>query len=148
LLKKISISFIFIIFFSSLSFSQSFDIQFTFAKIDLKFKTDEKVKSSDVVYYSDFQTYLTMAEEYELKKEENLLRRAEIMFFGSLTIFSFASWISFSIYNIMMYNDTFGNLRRDQFLFIYIGAGVLSFSVSLTDLFFRLKPKTKGFEFY
>lgn len=86
---------------------------------------------------------------YEFKKsEENLLRRAEILFFGSLTIVTFAGWLSFSIYNVIIYNDTFGNLRRDQFLILYGGSAVIAFSVAITDLFIQIKPKMKGVEIY
>ncbi|HOV15032.1 MAG TPA: hypothetical protein PK771_12150, partial [Spirochaetota bacterium] len=77
-----------------------------------------------------------------------LFRRAEILFFGSLTIVSFAGWLTFSIYNVIIYGDTFGNLRRDQFLILYGGSAVISFSVAITDLFIQLKPKIKGVEIY
>ncbi|HPO50036.1 MAG TPA: hypothetical protein PLO89_06885 [Spirochaetota bacterium] len=86
---------------------------------------------------------------YEFKKkEENLFRRAEILFFGSLTIVTFSGWIAFSIYNMIIYGDTFGNLRRDQFLILYGGSAVISFSVAITDLFIQLKPKIKNVEIY
>jgi len=142
---------LFIIFFLFNLFSDEKEIRFVFAEIKLNNLTDnnkQKNKFSDITYFNSLETYLSFAERYELKKEENPFRRAEILFFGSLTIISFASWISFSIYNTLMYNDSFGNLRRDQFIVIYLGAGIISFSVSITDLLIRLKIKSKGIEFY
>ncbi|HBD96433.1 MAG: hypothetical protein A2015_06635 [Spirochaetes bacterium GWF1_31_7] len=81
-------------------------------------------------------------------KGENLIRRAEIIFFGSLTFSTFLGWLMFSAYNSIMYEDTFGKLRRYQFLTLYLGGSVIAFSVSLSDLFIRLKPYFKRVEFY
>ena len=82
------------------------------------------------------------------KKKENLFRRAEILFFGSLTFATFGGWFFFSVYNKMIYNEPFGQLRREQFLPLYLGSSVVSISVVLSDLFINLKPKIKGVEIY
>jgi|GEM_PF-2784193 len=79
----------------------------------------------------------------ELKKTENPIRRAEILFFGSLTFVTFGGWLFFSIYNILIYNETFGQLRREQFIPLYLGGSIISFSVVISDLFINLKPKFK-----
>ncbi len=76
-----------------------------------------------------------------LNAEENLLRRAEIIFFGSLTFVSFFGWLFFSTYNTVLYGDTFGTLKRYQFFSLYLGCAVVSFSVSISDLFIRLQKK-------
>jgi len=82
------------------------------------------------------------------EKEENPFRRIEIIFFGTLTVTSFSAWMFFSLFNVLVYNDTFGSLRRDQFLILYAGSGILSLSVSISDLFINLKLKSKTVEFF
>lgn len=76
-------------------------------------------------------------------KGENLLRRAEILFFGSLTIVSFLSWISFSVFNVLVYDEPFGVLKRHQYLALYLGSSVISLSVSISDLLIRLNKPLK-----
>ncbi len=121
-----------------LRYETSFDNNYIFFK---------DVKNYQKSYFLNFS--LDDLEKYEFKKkEENLFRRAEILFFGSLTIVSFAGWLSFSIYNVVIYGDTFGNLKRDQFLILYGGSAVISFSVAITDLLIQLKPKIKDVEIY
>lgn len=86
--------------------------------------------------------------QFKDKKKENLFRRAEILFFGSLTFATFGGWFFFSVYNTMIYNEPFGKLRREQFLPLYLGSSVISISVVLSDLFINIKPKIKGVEIY
>ena len=93
-------------------------------------------------------SYLNQLIKYEFKKEENLIRRAEILFFGSLTFATFGAWFFFSIFNILIYNEPFGKLRKEQFLPIYLGSSIISVSVVLSDLFVNLKPKIKKIEIY
>ena len=77
-----------------------------------------------------------------------MFRRMEILFFGSLTIVSFSGWFAFSIFNVLIYNDPFGVIRREQFLTLYLGSSVISLSVSVSDLLVNLKKKNKYVEFY
>ena len=86
--------------------------------------------------------------EYEKKNKENPFRRAEILFFGSLTFVTFSGWLFYSIYNVMIYNETFGRIRKEQFLPLYLGSCVISFAVVISDLFIYYKPKTKKVSFY
>lgn len=79
---------------------------------------------------------------------ENIIRRAEIIFFGALTFVSFFGWLTISGYNAIMGSETFGTLKRYQFLTLFIGSGVVGLSVSLSDLFLRLKPYLKQVEIY
>ena len=76
-------------------------------------------------------------------QEENIFRRMEILFFGSLTIITFSGWLAFSLFNIIIYSDDFGILRPSQNLALYLGSGILSLSVSLTDLINNLQKKRK-----
>lgn len=77
-------------------------------------------------------------------KGENLIRRAEIIFFGALTFASFAGWLGISGYNMMMGASTFGTLKRYQFMTLFIGSGVVGFAVSLSDILLRIKPYMKN----
>lgn len=77
-------------------------------------------------------------------KGENLIRRAEIIFFGALTFASFAGWLGISGYNMMMGASTFGTLKRYQFMTLFIGSGVVGFAVSLSDILLRVKPYMKN----
>lgn len=79
---------------------------------------------------------------------ENIIRRAEVIFFGSLTFSTFIGWLLFSAYNSIIHGDTFGTLKRYQFLSLYLGGSVLAFSVSLSDLLIRLRPFMKRVEFF
>lgn len=80
-------------------------------------------------------------------KNESLIRRAEIIFFGSLTFVSFFGWLAISGYNALMGSETFGTLKRYQFMTLFIGSGVVGLSVSISDLFMKLKPYMKNVEF-
>jgi len=82
------------------------------------------------------------------KYKENPFRRAEILFFGSLTFTVFGGWLFFSLFNFLIYNDTFGRLRREQFLILYLGSSVVSISVVLSDLFVTQQPKMKKIQMY
>lgn len=84
----------------------------------------------------------------ESKYKENPFRRAEILFFGSLTFTVFGGWLFFSLFNVLIYNDVFGRLRREQFLILYLGSSVVSISVVLSDLFVTQQPKMKKIQFY
>ena len=84
---------------------------------------------------------------YDSEKKENPFRRAEILFFGSLTIISFGGWLGFSIYNVIIYGDNFGILRREQFLTLYLGSTILALSVSISDLLKR-NNKFKNIDFF
>lgn len=92
--------------------------------------------------------YIDKLERLQYRKEVNPIRRAEILFFGSLTFVVFGGWLFMSIFNVMIYDETFGKLRREQFLLLYLGSGIISISVSLSDLFIRLRPKLKNIEIY
>ncbi len=99
----------------------------------------------------DFITlfYLDKLKNHEFKKVENPIRRAEILFFGSLTFVTFGGWLFFSIFNVLIYNDTFGKIRKEQFLPLYLGSCIISFSVVISDLFINMKPKiNKNIEIY
>jgi hypothetical protein len=151
-------AFYFFIYIFFLSFYlNSTEPVFSVIIADFKFDYDFNTNNDSIwknqisqtrIYQTDINYVMNKIEEFEFKKTENLFRRAEILFFGSLTIISFGSWMCFSIYNTMMYGDTFGNLRRDQFLIIYAGAGIISFSVAISDIFIKFKLKTKGVEIY
>lgn len=98
--------------------------------------------------------YLTAEKEndsylnFRKEEKENPIRRAEILFFGSLTFSSFGAWIFFSLYNFLIYNEPFGRLKREQFLVLYCGCTVVSISVVLTDLFLANEKKFKTFSIY
>ena len=81
--------------------------------------------------------------EKSTAQEENIFRRMEILFFGSLTIITFSGWLAFSLFNIIIYSDDFGILRPSQNLALYLGSGILSLSVSVTDLINNLQKKRK-----
>ncbi len=82
------------------------------------------------------------------KYKENPFRRAEILFFGSLTFTVFGGWLFFSLFNFLIYNESFGRLRREQFLILYLGSSVVSISVVLSDLFVIQQPKMKKIQLY
>jgi hypothetical protein len=158
--------FLFIFFLSIIFKINSMDNKIDFSLFEYKInfnliENEEKLNKSINIQLYEFianDSYLfqndlitdsvDQAINFEIKKEENLVRRAEILFFGSLTISAFAGWLCFSLYNVLIYHDTFGNLRREQFLTLYLGAAVVSVSVSFSDLFIRMKTKVKGVEFY
>ena len=86
---------------------------------------------------------------YQVKKiEDNIIRRSEILFFGSLTFATFGGWFFFSVFNKMIYDEPFGKLRREQFLPLYLGCSIISVSVVLSDIFLRVNPKVKNIDFY
>lgn len=150
---------IFIIFFSIF---ENYSLQPTFEPIvylSFNIKKNEeqnKIKITqqiiDYDYYENnltsYNNYLNKHINYNAKKEENMFRRMEILFFGSLTIVSFSGWFAFSIFNVLIYNDPFGVIRREQFLTLYLGSSVISLSVSVSDLLVNLKKKNKYVEFY
>ncbi|HOF00588.1 MAG TPA: hypothetical protein PK385_05020 [Spirochaetota bacterium] len=107
-----------------------------------------KFSRNNADFFGDY--YLTPSNIglMEFKKKENVFRRMEILFFGSLTIVSFAGWLSFSIFNIVIYGDTFGIIRKEQFLPLYLGSSVVSLSVSVSDLLINIKNNKKIVEFY
>lgn len=88
-------------------------------------------------------TNYASAGEKNSTQEENIFRRMEILFFGSLTIITFSGWLAISIFNIIIYDDDFGILRPAQNLSLYLGSGILSLSVSVTDLINNLQKKRK-----
>lgn len=97
----------------------------------------------DQVIVSVSFTDFLQIDNYAFKKKENPIRRAEILFFGSLTIISFSGWLLLSVFNMMIYGEDFGVLRREQFLLLYLGSSFLSIAVVVSDLFIGLKPKLK-----
>lgn len=114
------------------------------------FVTNHKIAKDDksVALYSNDGTAKETDKLDINYKNENLIRRAEIIFFGSMTFVSFMGWLMFSAYNSVIYAETFGTLKRYQFLTLYLGSSVVAFSVSLSDLFIRLKPFFKRVEIY
>lgn len=100
------------------------------------------MKKSDYYYNLDYYKYE--------KKQEFLLRRAEILFFGSLTFVTFGGWFFISVFNTLIYNDQFGKIRREQFLPLFLGSGTISIAVVFSDLFINIKPKLeeKNIEIY
>ncbi|MCG8572149.1 MAG: hypothetical protein MJB14_18615 [Spirochaetes bacterium] len=107
---------------------------------------NQKVQEQNIKFYSNSEN-----EEIDTNpfidlnnKGENLFRRAEILFFGSLTIISFMGWLSFSIYNTLIYGDSFGVLHPNQFIALYLGSSVLSLSVCVSDLLIRVQKRMKN----
>ena len=96
-----------------------------------------KFVKQKIEFYSKFE-----------KQEENLLRRSEILFFGSLTFTAFGSWFFLSIFNALIYGEPFGKLRQEQFIPLFVGSSLISISIVLTDLFINIKPKLKNVEIY
>ena len=45
---------------------------------------------------------------------------------------------------MMMGSETFGTLKRYQFMTLFIGSGVVGFAVSLSDILLRVKPYMKN----
>lgn len=109
---------------------------------------DDDISRNSANYFSNY--YLTPSNIglMEFKKKENVFRRMEILFFGSLTIVSFAGWLCFSIFNIVIYGDAFGIIRKEQFLPLYLGSSIISLSVSVSDLLINIKNNKKIVEFY
>jgi hypothetical protein len=100
-------------------------------------------------YWRYFDTIYEDIKRYDVANKENPFRRASILFFGALTFATFGGWLFMSIFNVLIYGDVFGNLRRDQFLLLYLGSSIISISVVLSDLFVNLsKKKYKIIEFY
>ena len=119
---------------------------YIFAKSDVLDKSnytynyDSFNKNIKIEYFVNFNEY-----KYK-KKEENIFRRAEILFFGSLTFATFGGWFFYSVYNAMIYDSTFGTIRREQFLPLYLGSSLISISVVFTDVFINIRPKLKKIE--
>ena len=104
---------------------------------------------NDDSYWTNFDNVYEDMKKYDLVNTENPFRRASILFFGSLTFATFGGWLFMSIYDVLVYGDVFGNLRREQFLLLYLGSSIISFSVVLSDLFANLDKNKKGFiQFY
>jgi len=130
-------------------FSAEFTVSFLLS--GNKSFTEEKIKKSLSYYYikDNLNKIAYNSTSFATQeKEENPFRRIEIIFFGALTMTSFSAWMFFSLFNVIVYNDTFGRLRRDQFLILYAGSGILSLSVSISDLLINLKKKSKTVEFF
>jgi hypothetical protein len=89
----------------------------------------------------NFKNYYNFKQYDYQKKEEMFLRRSEILFFGSLTFVTFGGWFFFSIFNVFIYNESFGKIRREQFVPLYFGSATISIAVVLSDLFINLKPR-------
>jgi hypothetical protein len=142
--------FIILIFFNSfiLFSEQKYDIVFVTCRLNFDLLEKKMSYDNELNNTIKFNSNINLMEQYDLNSDENIVRRAEIIFFGSLTLSAFASWIFMSLYNTLIYQETFGNLNRNQFLLLYFGAGTISISVSITDLIVRLKPKMKGVEIY
>ncbi len=149
----------------TLFFAQSNNLKLKLFMVDLKSLTYEDFKGKFYNFndYIDLPgekepgvsfdivelDYLNKMQKYEFHKPENPIRRSEILFFGSLTFTVFGGWIFFSIFNAMIYNDPFGKLRNEQFLPLYFGSCIISFSVAISDLFINIKPKlSKNIEIY
>src|SRR4030042_442624 len=74
---------------------------------------DIKIESSVKLEYLD---YFEDLENYRVeRKQENLLRRSEIIFFGSLTFAAFGGWFFLSVFNVLIFEEPFGKLRQEQF---------------------------------
>ncbi len=116
------------------------------------FQVDTQIKDFSSSYgrslelFADDEPAKTWEDLFD-NKNESLIRRAEIIFFGSLTFVSFFGWLAISGYNALMGSETFGTLKRYQFLTLFIGSGVVGLSVSISDLFVQLKPYLKNVEF-
>ena len=104
---------------------------------NIKFETGIKFS-----YFKEVQKY-----KFERKKE-NLLRRSEILFFGSLTFSAFGSWFFLSVFNALIYGEPFGKIRQEQFVPLFAGSSLISISIVLTDLFITIRPKLKNVEIY
>lgn len=121
---------------------------------NLKMKYD--IQDNYLYNYNNikFETGMKFSYFYELeklkfeKKEENLLRRSEILFFGSLTFTSFGSWFFLSVFNALIYGEPFGKIRQEQFIPLFVGSSFISISIVLTDLFINIRPKLKNVEIY
>lgn len=123
-------------------------VTLTFIRTDLSVFQDIQIKTSIDYRGQDFSEYqINQLIRYDFQKKENIIRRAEVIFFGSLTIVSFMGWLTFSLYNMMIYGDTFGSLRREQFLTIYMGSGILSLAVSISDILAQHFSTSKTLDF-
>ncbi len=103
------------------------------------FKLETSIKFK---YFYEIEKY-----KYERKKE-NLFRRSEIIFFGSLTFAAFGGWFFLSVFNVLIYEEPFGTLKQEQFVPLIAGSCLISLSIVLTDLFITLRPKIKNIEIY
>jgi hypothetical protein len=143
-MKAFKSAIILIVFFSFYLYSEN-GIKFNFDNLFfLNQNTDVDMilkESYQFGIMNNFKNYYNFKQYDYQKKEEMLLRRSEILFFGSLTFVTFGGWFFFSIFNVFIYNDSFGKIRREQFLPLYFGSATISISVVLSDLFINLKPR-------
>ncbi len=109
----------------------------TYNQNDFKIETSLKFE-----YFKDLEYY-----RFE-KKQENLLRRSEILFFGSLTFAAFGGWFFLSVFNVLIFEEPFGKIRQEQFVPLFVGSSLISISIVLSDLFINIKPKLKNVEIY
>lgn len=133
------------IFLNSSLFSNEFFYEYSPYLTSLNFSINSKK-----IFLNNFELNSKIKNDislYATETKENPFRRAEILFFGSLTIISFGGWLGFSIYNVIIYGDNFGVLRREQFLALYLGSSILALSVSISDLLKR-NNKFKNVEFF
>lgn len=107
-------------------------------------------KQSNLPQLSVIINYDSKDRRFFLDSGENIFHRLEILFFGSLTVVSFCGWLLLSLFNVIIYEETFSYIRRDQYLLLYVGASVVSFGVCITDLLMHIKPrlKNKTIDFY
>lgn len=106
------------------------------------FKIESAVKLEYLRYFDDLENFRVE------KKQENLLRRSEIIFFGSLTFAAFGGWFFLSVFNAMIFEEPFGKLRQEQFVPLFVGSSLISISIVLSDLFINIKPKLKKVQIY
>jgi hypothetical protein len=106
------------------------------------FKIESAVKLEYLEYFNDLENFRIE------KKQENLLRRSEIIFFGSLTFAAFGGWFFLSVFNVLIFEEPFGKLRQEQFVPLFVGSSLISISIVLSDLFINIKPKLKKVQIY
>ena len=103
------------------------------------FKIETSIKFE---YFKDLENY-----RFE-KKQENLLRRSEILFFGSLTFAAFGGWFFLSVFNVLIFDEPFGKLRQEQFVPLFVGSSLISISIVFSELFVNIQPKLKKVQIY
>lgn len=105
-------------------------------------KIESAIKLEYLDYFEDLENYRVE------RKQENLLRRSEIIFFGSLTFAAFGGWFFLSVFNVLIFEEPFGKLRQEQFVPLFVGSSLISISIVLSDLFINIKPKLKKVQIY
>jgi hypothetical protein len=103
----------------------------------INFQSQENTNTKEELKNTEDEKFIFFSQK------ENFIRRAEILFFGSLAISSFLGWFTFSIYNFIIYGDVFGILRINQFIALYLGSSIFSFAVSVSDLVIRMQIYNK-----